>query len=78
MLGISKCEGVDEIQELITNEVGGHIDEMLNERLLSILSTKGKCESSDTWIFTRGCQRISGDRDTNRHCGRKTWNVVHL
>ena len=40
VLGISKCEGVDEIQELITNEVGGHIDEMLNERLLSILSTK--------------------------------------
>ena len=40
VLGISKCEGVDEIQELITNEVGGHIDEMLIERLLSILSTK--------------------------------------
>ena len=40
VLGISKCEGVDEIQELITNAVGGHIDEMLNERLLSILSTK--------------------------------------
>ena len=40
VLGISKCEGVDEIQELITNEVGGLIVEMLNERLLSILSTK--------------------------------------
>ena len=40
VLGISKCEGVDEIHELIDNEVGSHIDEMLNERLLSILSTK--------------------------------------
>lgn len=28
------------IHELIDNEVGSHIDEMLNERLLSILSTK--------------------------------------
>ena len=40
VLGISHCEGVEEIQELIVDEVGAHIDEALNERLLSILSTK--------------------------------------
>ncbi len=40
VLGKSKCEGVPYIQELIVNEVGKHIDVMLNERLLSILSTK--------------------------------------
>jgi len=40
VLGRSQCEGVSCIQELIVNEVGGHIDSMLNERLLSILSTK--------------------------------------
>ena len=40
VLGISHCEGVSEIQELIVDEVGAHIDEALNERLLSILSTK--------------------------------------
>ena len=40
VLGASRCEGVEEIQELITDSVGGHIDEALNERLLSILSTK--------------------------------------
>lgn len=40
VLGMSKCEGVDFIGELIQNEVGKHIDNMLNERLLSILSTK--------------------------------------
>ena len=28
------------LRELIDDSVGGHIDEMLNERLLSILSTK--------------------------------------
>ena len=40
VLGISRCEGVEEIQELIVVEVGAHIDEALNERLLGILSTK--------------------------------------
>jgi transcriptional pleiotropic repressor len=40
VLGVSKCNGVGTITELIKGEVGGHIDEMLNERLLSILSTK--------------------------------------
>ena len=40
LLGKSKCDGVPYIQELIVNEVGKHIDVMLNERLLSILSTK--------------------------------------
>lgn len=40
VLGISKCNRVRPIHELIGGEVGIHIDEMLNERLLGILSTK--------------------------------------
>lgn len=40
ILGVSKCSEVDGIGELIVESVGAHIDEMLNERLLSILSTK--------------------------------------
>ena len=40
VLGCSKCEGVPLIEELIEQKVGTHIDGMLNERLLSILSTK--------------------------------------
>lgn len=40
VLGISQYENVPEISELITSVVGEHIDDMLNERLLSILSTK--------------------------------------
>ena len=36
----SKCTEVPYIDELIQNEVGKHVDTMLNERLLSILSTK--------------------------------------
>lgn len=40
VLGISNAPGVEEITELIDDAVGGHIDTMLNERLLSVLSTK--------------------------------------
>lgn len=40
VLGGSKCDGVPYIEELIEKEVGKHIDYLLNERFLIILSTK--------------------------------------
>lgn len=40
VLGSSVCKGVEELQELVVDEVGGYIDAELNERLLGILSTK--------------------------------------
>lgn len=40
VLGLSECQGVRDIKELIDDEVGGYVDHMLNERLLGILSTK--------------------------------------
>lgn len=40
ILGVGKCSDVDFIQELVQNKVGSHIDFMLNERMLSVLSTK--------------------------------------
>ena len=40
VLGVGLSSGVDEIEELIEDQVGGFVDRMLNERLLSILSTK--------------------------------------
>jgi transcriptional pleiotropic repressor len=40
ILGIKNRNDVQEIKELIKDSVGGHIDFMLNERLLNILSTK--------------------------------------
>ena len=39
VLGVAIHEGV-EIEELIKDQVGGFVDRMLNERLLSVLSTK--------------------------------------
>lgn len=40
VLGHSTWNGVDEITELIADKIGGYIDKLLNERLLSVLSTK--------------------------------------
>lgn len=40
VLGSSICEGVEELNELVVDKVGGFIDQELNERLLGILSTK--------------------------------------
>ena len=40
VLGGSKCYDVPYLEELLEREVGRYIDEKLNERLLSILSTK--------------------------------------
>lgn len=40
VLGSSVCDGIEELQELVVDEVGGYIDQELNERLLGILSTK--------------------------------------
>lgn len=40
VLGIHNREDIDALSDLLVDNVGGHIDEMLNERLLIILSTK--------------------------------------
>lgn len=40
VLGVGKCDGVDELTELLSNTVGEFIDKLLNERFLGVLSTK--------------------------------------
>jgi transcriptional pleiotropic repressor len=40
VLGTGFCDGVDRIDELIFDKVGGFVDQMLNERLLSVLSKR--------------------------------------
>ena len=40
VLGVSLCPGVEEITELIEDKVGSHVDPLLNDRFLSVLSTK--------------------------------------
>ncbi len=40
VLGVGLCKGVEEITELIVDKVGGYVDPLLNDRFLSVLSTK--------------------------------------
>lgn len=40
VLGIKNREDIPQINELVADNVGGFIDDMLNERMLNILSTK--------------------------------------
>jgi transcriptional pleiotropic repressor len=40
VLGVATRPDIVEIEELIVDKVGGFVDQMLNERLLSVLSTK--------------------------------------
>ena len=40
VLGIKNRPDIEAINQLITGEVGGYIDSMLNERILGVLSTK--------------------------------------
>lgn len=40
VLGVGMCKGVEEIKELIVDNVGGHVDVLLNDRFLGVLSTK--------------------------------------
>ena len=40
VLGVSECDKVVPINELVQEEVGAYIDSLLNDRLLNILSTK--------------------------------------
>ena len=52
VLGVSIWPGVDEIEELIDDKVGGFVDKMLNERLLSVLSTKENVNLA-TWALPK-------------------------
>ena len=40
VLGVGKCEGVEELSEMITSEIGSFVDSLLNERFLGVLPTK--------------------------------------
>ena len=61
VLGVGRCKDVAVITELLRGEVGAHIDEMLNERLLNILSTKENVNLATlgfTEDIVNGCQAI--------------------
>ena len=78
VLGVSIWPGVDEIEELIEDQVGGYVDKMLNERLLSVLSTKENVNLATLGFAEENVKEISGDHYSNRYCRRETGNIIHL
>ncbi len=76
VLGISHCEGVEEIQELIADSVGGHIDEALNERLLSILSTKENVNLQTLGFVSENVNDYQAIITAHRYRGRASGNSV--
>lgn len=56
VLGIKNRDDITEIKELIKDTVGGYIDQLLNERLLNILSTKENVN-----LLTLGFEFIEGN-----------------
>ncbi|MCQ2507959.1 MAG: GTP-sensing pleiotropic transcriptional regulator CodY [Dorea sp.] len=71
VLGTSQSEGIPVIKDLLVSQVGKFIDKMLNERLLSVLSTKENVnlqtlgfseEASEGYIATIIPVDIAGER----------------
>ena len=59
VLGVASCPGVEEIKELIADTVGGHVDALLNDRFLSVLSTKENVN-----LQTLGFEGENTEKDT--------------
>ena len=69
ILGVSKSNKVREISELITESVGSHIDNMLNERLLSCLLYTSDAADEEDSVDLVG-RRIIKKKKSRRSCGR--------
>lgn len=57
VLGIGDDPDTEDIQEMLTNQVGGFVDRALNERLLSILSTKENVNLVTLGFDRENCQK---------------------
>jgi transcriptional pleiotropic repressor len=76
VLGVKNRDDIKEIKELIKDTVGGYIDQLLNERLLNILSTKENVN-----LMTLGFELDENDNyqaiiNPIDIAGRKTRNLV--
>lgn len=60
VLGVGAAKSVDSISELIVDIVGGFIDNMLNERLLAVLSTKENVNLATLGFETEVVEKFTG------------------
>jgi GTP-sensing transcriptional pleiotropic repressor CodY len=59
VLGVGMASCVMEIQELVDDEIGSHIDGLLNERLLGVLSTKENVNLKTLGFVTEGIEKYT-------------------
>ena len=57
VLGIKNRTDIDKIEELVADDIGGHIDPLLNERLLNILSTKENVNLATLGFESEGVEK---------------------
>lgn len=57
VLGIKNRPDIDKIEELVADDIGGHIDPLLNERLLNILSTKENVNLATLGFESEGVEK---------------------
>ncbi|MBE5934340.1 MAG: GTP-sensing pleiotropic transcriptional regulator CodY [Lachnospiraceae bacterium] len=57
VLGIKNRTDINKIEELVTDDIGGHIDSLLNERLLNILSTKENVNLATLGFESEGVEK---------------------
>lgn len=67
VLGFSVWKDVDVINELMENNIGSFADHMLNERLLSVLSTKENVNLATLGFSQENGREIPGNCNTNRN-----------
>lgn len=78
VLGVGLCPGVDEIEELIEDQVGGFVDRMLNERLLSILSTKENVNLATLGLRRGERKEVSGHHQLRLTLQGERLGTYHL
>lgn len=57
VLGIKNRTDINKIEELVADDIGGHIDPLLNERLLNILSTKENVNLATLGFESEGVEK---------------------
>lgn len=82
VLGVGNLPGAaasgELLEELIRNEVGSFIDPMLNERLLSVLSTKENVNLATLGFESTDVKALCRRRDADRDRGGTPGNSFHL
>ena len=78
MLGTGFYNSEEVIDELIYDKVGGFVDNMLNERLLSVLSTKENVNLATLGFTNENVKKFQALLAPIEIAGERHWNAVYV